>query len=126
MAVSTPAHDGLDDTGIFQDMGLSWHARRILRRLQDTIQAQGGGQNGFDQLRAQLYDLRVASGKRLAAEPDFRAAVVGSGLLSSEEAVVLFRGMLASSRVDQVDGKLLPLAEVRSEISIVVLYDTVL
>lgn len=99
-------------------MALSSHARHILRRLHDAIQTQGGNQNGFNELRSQLHDLCVASGKRLAAEPDFRAAMVGTGLLSSEEAGVLFRGMLAASGADRMDGELLSFAEVRRGIFI--------
>lgn len=94
-------------------MGLSSHTRHILRRLHDAIRHdQGAGWNGFNQLRSQLHDVCVTS-QRLASEQDFRAAVVGAGLLSTEDAGVLFRGVLLASGADQEDEKILPVATVR-------------
>lgn len=70
-------------------MGLSYRASRILQRLHAAIQARG--QNGLDGFRARLHE-QCLDGKREATERHFVAAVSGShGVLSAEEAGILFR-----------------------------------
>ena len=95
-------------------MGLSPHTRHILRRLHDAIRHDRGvHRNGFNRLRCQLHDL-CATSQRSASEQDFRAAVVGTGLLSAEDAGVLFRGvLLESGSADREGEKILPVATVR-------------
>lgn len=88
------------------DMGLSFQASRLLQRVHSTIQAQG--QRGLDDFRARLHELCL-DGKRVATEKDFvSAAASGDGVLSVEEARVLFRGLASGSG----DGGTVAFAEV--------------
>ncbi|CAN0325955.1 unnamed protein product, partial [Ectocarpus sp. 8 AP-2014] len=70
-------------------MGLSFRASRVLERLHNAIQIQG--QHGLDEFRARLHEQRL-HGKREATETEFIAAAGGDdGVLSGEEATILFR-----------------------------------
>lgn len=113
-SICTTSLQNTNEAAIADTMGLSPHTRHILRRLHDAIHhGQGKGQNGFNRLRSQLHDSCVTS-RRSISEQDFQAAVVATGLLSAEDAGVLFRGvLLASGEADQDDKKLLPIATVR-------------
>lgn len=70
-------------------MGLSFRASRVLERLHNAIQIRG--QHGLDEFRARLHEQRL-HGKREATETEFIAAARGGdGVLSGEEAAILFR-----------------------------------
>ena len=70
-------------------MGLSYRASRILERLHAAIQTQG--QHGLDEFRARLHE-QCLDGKREASVREFVAAAGGDdGVLSGEEAEILFR-----------------------------------
>lgn len=70
-------------------MGLSFRASRVLERLHNAIQIRG--QRSLDEFRARLHEQRI-HGKREATEMEFIAAAGGDdGVLSGEEAAILFR-----------------------------------
>ncbi|CAM9395475.1 unnamed protein product [Scytosiphon promiscuus] len=70
-------------------MGLSYRASRILERLHAAIRTRG--QDGLSGFRARLHE-QCIDGKREATERNFVAVVGGDGgVLSTEEAGVLFR-----------------------------------
>lgn len=88
-------------------MGLSFQAARILQRLHNAIQTQG--QRGLDEFRARLHELCLDQ-KRVATEKHFVLAAAGEGgVLSAEEAGVLFRGLAS---VGPGDGDSVSIAEV--------------
>jgi len=87
-------------------MGLSYRASRILGRLHTAIQTQG--QHGLDEFRARLHE-QCLDGKREATEREFVAAAGGDeGVLSKEEAEILFRELSGNSK----DNSSVPFAEV--------------
>lgn len=91
-------------------MSLSSHATRILRRLHDALQPHG--HKGFDEFRTQLHELCVDS-KRMATEKEFRAAMAGAGLLSAEDADILFGGFARNGASGKGDRDHVSFAQVR-------------
>lgn len=88
-------------------MGLSYRASRVLERLQTAIQTRG--QHGLDYFRSRLHEQCLDGDKREATERDFVAAAEGDGgVLSQEEACVLFRELSGKGKDSSV-----PFAEVR-------------
>lgn len=94
-------------------MGLSYRASRILDRLHKAIRAQG--QRGLDEFRTRLHELCL-DGTQLATESNFAAAAAagGDGVLSLEEAGILFKELCGGSSVVGHDQKCVPFAKVRA------------
>lgn len=70
-------------------MGLSYRASRIIERVHAAIQTRG--HRGLDKFRARIHEYCL-DGKREAIEREFVAAASGDGgVLSGEEAGILFR-----------------------------------
>lgn len=89
-------------------MGLSYRASRVLERLHTAIQTRG--QHGLDYFRCRLHEQCLDGNKREASERDFVAAAEGSGgVLSQEEARILFRELSGQGK-----GSSVPFAEVGS------------
>lgn len=88
-------------------MGLSYRASRILDRLHRAIRAQG--QRGLDEFRTRLHELSL-DGTQLATESSFAAAAAagGDGVLSLEEAGIIFKELCSGSN----DEKCVPFAKV--------------
>lgn len=90
-------------------MGLSFRASRILERLHKAIQTPGY-QSGVHDLDARFHALRLDR-KPTVTKNEFVNAATGDGLLSAEDAGVLFRGLAAGSSNGR-DGGSASLAEV--------------
>lgn len=70
-------------------MGLSYRASRIIERVHAAIQTRG--HRGLDKFRARIHEYCL-DGKREATEREFVAAASGDGgVLSGEEAGIIFR-----------------------------------
>lgn len=104
-------------------MGLSVRASRILERLHNTIQTPGF-QSGVHDLGARLHELRV-DGKATVRKREFVNAMAGDGLLSAEEAEVLFKGLAASASIGG-DGESASLHEVRARLKSATLFSVML
>lgn len=90
-------------------MGLSFRASRILERLHKAIQTPGH-QSGVHDLGAAFHELRL-NGKSTVTKSEFVNVTAADGLLSAEDAGVLFRG-LAAGASSGGDGDSASLAEV--------------
>ena len=81
-------------------MGLSYRASRVLERLHTAIQTRG--QHGLDYFRCRLHEQCLDGKKREATERDFVAAAGDGGVLSQEEARVLFRELSGNGKDSSV------------------------
>lgn len=92
-------------------MGLSYRASRILDRLHKAIRAQG--QRGLDEFRTRLHELCL-DGTQLATESNFAAAATTGedGVLSMEEAGILFKELCSGSSIVGNDQQCVPVAKV--------------
>lgn len=82
-------------------MVLSYRAARVLERLHTAIQTRG--QHGLDKVRCRLHEQCLDGNKREATERGFVAAAGDDGgVLSQEEARVLFRELSGNGKDSSV------------------------